>query len=74
MSDQEFTQFPQMLTAKVRRADGTVRIAPVMRDGQPVIFNNAQELKNYNGTGTPHDGRPEQHSQQSPNYHAYYKI
>jgi len=72
--EKQFAEYPKMLTVKRRDGRGIIREVPIMRDGQPVIFNSARELKDYDGKGTPHDGRPEQHSQPDFNYHAYYKI
>jgi len=66
MSDQEFTQFPQMLTVKTRGPGAVIKVVPVIKDGRPVIFNDAHELKKYDGKGVAHDGKPEQHSH--PNY------
>ena len=66
--EKQFDEYPKMLTVKRKDARGFIREVPIMRDGQPVIFNDPRELKNYDGKGTPHDGRPEQHSHPSYSY------
>ena len=65
MTENKPEEFPQMLTTKYRDARGVVRTVAVVKDGRPVVFQNARELKDYDGKGVAHTA-PEQHSH--PNY------
>jgi hypothetical protein len=67
-------EFPKMLCTTVRNANGTSRQLPVVyppghvRVGQFVMFESADEERDYDHSGVVHHGRPEMHSQPSFSY------
>jgi hypothetical protein len=70
------SEYPKMLTAKIKGANGFYRDVAVYyrrdhpeKGGQIVIFQSAKDEKAYRASdGVIHSGEPEQHSQPAFDY------